>query len=283
MKTLVLASLLLASILARSSAAIVFSDNFDRADTSTIGNNWAETSTGSGDATIVNNELRIAGGTSAGRTYISQNTTTLSGYASQLNQNAGVVTWTFNMRTTVADPSGFGNTRNGIAFVLGTSSSDFLTGTGYAIVSGQSGSSDPIRLVRYTAGLITGSTITDVITASGTPFGDMGTEFLSIKVTYDPANDNWALSGRDDGTGFLDPTAGVLTPLGTAIDGTYTSSPLSFMGAFWNYSTTTGNDAFFDNTSVDVQAVPEPANIALSLFAGCFIAFTTLRHFHRRP
>lgn len=41
-------------------ATIVFTDDFNRADSSTLGNNWAETvSAGDGDARIASNRLEL--------------------------------------------------------------------------------------------------------------------------------------------------------------------------------------------------------------------------------
>ena len=258
-----------------TSAALVFSDDFNRSDSSTLGNNWVETSTGGGNAKIANNQLQIDNGTPAGRTYVSQDTRNFgSGYTPQLNQNAGTITWTFNMRANRNTLSGFTGGDYGIAFVLGTSSSDFLAGTGYAIVWGQSGT-DPLRLVRYTAGLTTGSTISSVITGSGSPFGDMGMEFLSLKVTYNPANNGWELLARNDSSSFADPSAGSFTSMGTATDSTYVNTSLNYMGALWDYNTAAGQSAFYDNLTI--TAVPEPTHLALGFFGLGLLAVSGTR------
>ena len=277
---------LLASLLAvlNCRAVVVFSDNFNRADSSTVGNGWTETSTGTGNAEIASSQLQIDNGGTAGRTYISQDTTTFgAGYASQLDQNSGTVTWTFNMHTTrTTELSGFGSGSYGIAFVLATSSSDFLTGSGYAVVWGQNPGTDPdpLRLVRYTAGLVVaGSTITDVITGSGSPFGDMSTEFLSVRVTYNPSDDMWSLAARDDAGSFADPSSGSLTALGTAADSTYTAGSLDYMGALWNYNTTAGQSADFDNLLIDV--IPEPGFYGAA-GAAFLLGVAALHAFRRR-
>lgn len=248
-----------------SNAAIVFHEDFNRSDNSVLGNNWVEASTGAGEAAIANNQLQIVNGNTAGRTYIYQDTQNFgSGYESQLNQNAGIVAWTLNMRANRSALSGFNSSSYGIAFVLGTSSSDFLTGTGYAIVWGQSGN-DPLRLVRYTAGLNTGSTISSVIAGSVSPFDNLGTEFLSIRVTYDPSNDSWELLAREDLSGFADPSTGDFASLGTAVDSTYVNTSLNYMGALWNYNTIANQSVMFDN--IELQAIPEPTAVALGIFA----------------
>ncbi len=171
-------------------------------------------------------------------------------YTPTLNTNVGVVTWTFNMRQPRADPAGFSSGNYGVAFVLGATSLTAATaGNGYAVVLGNAGSVDPIRLARYTTGLQ--GTITDIITSSG-GFADIGTEYLSIKVTYTPSTDTWELFLRDDLGVFADPAAGVLISQGTAPDATYTGGSLDYLGGYWQGSTTPIQTAYFDNSTVTV-------------------------------
>ncbi|MDD3687740.1 MAG: hypothetical protein PHE56_13360, partial [Bacteroidales bacterium] len=68
-----------------------------------------------------------------------------SPYNTTLSSNTGVVTWTFNIRQLRTDPAGFASGSYGVAFILGgTSTSTNNTGNGYAVVYGQSGSTDPV-------------------------------------------------------------------------------------------------------------------------------------------
>lgn len=92
------------------------------------------------------------------------------------------------MRQPRTDPAGFGTTSYGVAYVLaGTmSTTAATTGTGYAIALGQSGATDPIRLIRYSNGLQ--GTLTNIITSNTAGLTDFGTNYLSVKVTYDPAS-----------------------------------------------------------------------------------------------
>src|SRR4029077_4285623 len=131
---------------------------------------------------------------------------------------------------------------------------------GYAVVIGQSGSTDPVRLVSFTGGLHGHADVTNIISATGaagTP-GDPGTNYLSIKVTYDPFADKWELFARNDGTSaFTDPTTGTaLTSYGTAVNTTFVNTTMTNIGLFGRYDG--NNDSRqFDNVVVDPAGVPE--------------------------
>lgn len=178
-------------------------------------------------------------------------------YNTTLNLNTGAVTWNFNIRQIRTDPAGMGSGSYGAAFILaGTSTTTRTAGTGYAITYGQSGATDPVRLIEYTAGLGTSS---NIITSNTTGLTDFGAEYLSVRVIYTPSSNTWELLLRNDGAAaFADPAAGVLVSQGTAVNSTYTGTPLALMGAFWNGSTAGGQTAFFDNTSVIVGPAATP-------------------------
>ncbi|MGH9874076.1 MAG: C25 family cysteine peptidase [Pyrinomonadaceae bacterium] len=186
-----------------------------------------------------------------------------SPYNTILNANPGVVIWTFNMRQIRLDPAGFAATSYGVAFIVaGTSDTNNNTGSGYAIVLGQVGTTDPIRLARYSGGIQ--GTLTNII-VSNNGLTDFGTEYLSIKVTYTPSTDTWELFLRNDGgTAFADPAAGSLTSQGTLVDSTSTGTSLPLMGGWWQGSTAANQPAFFDNTTVTVE---EPTAVRLTAFA----------------
>jgi hypothetical protein len=184
-------------------------------------------------------------------------------YSTTLNSNPGLVTWTFNMRQIKTNPSGFSSSSYGNAYILaGTSGTTSTSGTGYAVVLGTSSSStDPIKLVRYTAGIKTSSTL---ITSNTSGLTDFGAEYVSVKVTYTPSTNTWQLYLRKDGTtAFQDPTTGTLTSQGTVVNSTYTASSLPIMGYFWNASTTAAQTAFLDNVTVSV-AVPSITSVTPS-------------------
>jgi len=184
-------------------------------------------------------------------------------YNTILNSNPGVVTWTFNMQQVRTDPAGFASGSYGVAFILaGTSNTSNNTGAGYAVVLGQSGAIDAVRLARYSNGIQ--GTLTNIIVSNTVGLADFGAEYLSIKVTYTPATDTWELFLRNDGgVAFADPATGSLTSQGTIVDGTSTGNSLPLMGAWWQGSTASNQPGFFDNTTVTVD---EPTAVSLTSF-----------------
>jgi hypothetical protein len=182
------------------------------------------------------------------------------GFDTTLANSAGVVTWSFNMRQIRDNPAGFSPTNSyGVAFVLGATGATLnKSGNGYAVVLGQSGSNDAVRLVHFTGGLQ--GAMTNVISAFSA-LADVGLEHLSLQVTYNPADNGWTLHGRDDGAAFADPLSGSLSFIGSATDSTYTGSDLTYMGGYWQGSTTASQNAKFDN--VTLSAIPEPASFGL--------------------
>lgn len=186
-------------------------------------------------------------------------------YNAQLNLNSGIVTWTFNIRTNRANLAGFTAGSYGMAFILaGSSTTANNAGNGYALVLGNTGGTDPFRLVKYTGGLISlGVTAppsaNDIIVSNTTGFTNIGTNYYSVKVTYTPGTNTWELFLRDDGTtAFADPEVGTLTTQGTAVDATHTGTSLGFMGGYWQGSTAGNQTCFFDNVKVTVPAAGTP-------------------------
>jgi trimeric autotransporter adhesin len=181
-------------------------------------------------------------------------------YNTTLNSNTGDITWTFNVRQPQANPSGFTSGNYGVAFILaGTSGTTNSIGTGYAVTLGNSGKTDPLRLVSYSAGLQTSTTI---ITSNTSGLSDFGNPYLSVKVVYTPSTNTWKLYVRNDGTVFLDPNSGSLTLQGSpTVNNTYTGAVLPIMGGFWNASTKVNQSALFDNVKVTI-AVPNIVSLA---------------------
>jgi hypothetical protein len=132
-------------------------------------------------------------------------------------------------RTTA--PSGFDGSNYGIATVLGADGSDFLADDGYAVVYGGTEGTKRYKLVRFAGGLDANGNITDIITSSGGAPASIN-NYVSIRVTYNPLNDNWSLFFRDDGnSAWADPSSGVTTQLGsTTANSTYTSTSLTSSG-----------------------------------------------------
>ena len=180
-------------------------------------------------------------------------------YTTTLSSSPGMVTWTFNMRQPQANPSGFASGNYGAAFILaGTSGTTNSSGTGYAVTLGNSGKTDPLKLVSYSAGL---QTTTQIVASNTTGLTDFGNTYLSVKVTYTPSTNTWQLYVRDDGTAFIDPNIGSLTSQGTATNSTFTSTASPIMGAFWNANTKSNQTALYDNVKVTV-IVPTTTSIS---------------------
>ncbi len=172
-------------------------------------------------------------------------------YNSILASNPGQVSWTFNMKQPRSNPSGLISGSYGNAFVLaGTANTTATTGNGYAVVLGNSGKTDPLRLIRYTAGL---RTSTNIISSNTTGLNDFGNPYLSVRVTYTPTTGIWQLYVRNDGyTAFQDPASGTLTLQGSVVNTSYTAQSLPLIGAFWNADNRNNQVAYFDNIQVSV-------------------------------
>ena len=207
---------------------------------------------------IVSSNLVISNTSPAGRDFAFVSLTNTSGFnTSYSSSTATSLEWYVNMRQTRSDPSGFDSSGYGAAFIIGASSSNFTGAgvTGYALLYGQSGATDPLRFAYFTNGLALNSSIVNVITSTNTG-ADIGAQFLSLKLTYNVTSNSWSLFGTTNAS-FVDPwTNSSLVSYGTASNSTYTGTSLSFMGGFWNYATGAGENAFFDNIRVaSVSAV----------------------------
>jgi hypothetical protein len=171
-----------------------------------------------------------------------------SPYNTILSANPGNVTWTFNMRQPRANPSGLTSGLYGAAFILaGTAGTTISSGTGYAVTLGNTGKVDPIKLIRYNAGLSSSTLITQ---SSTTGLTDFGSQYLSIKVVYTPGTNNWQLYVRNDGTSFTDASTGTLTLQGAGVNNTSTGTALTIMGPYCNAGTNAGQVTTYDNVRV---------------------------------
>jgi hypothetical protein len=236
----------------------VFTDDLNRATLSPGGSpslTYTNTLVGTSTADITSNSyLTIANGNTAGISFVAADQSNFSiPFNTTLNSNEGLITWTFNFKfNRTSSPSGLSSGSYGTAIVLAGTSSDLTTGNGYAIAYGQSGTTDPIRLVKYTNGI---NSSTNII-SSGTNDISAVNNYVSVRVTYDPQTDNWSLYLRDDGSSsWTDPSSGVTIQIGsTTTDNEYTSTPLSYFGFVWAHSTTIAstNSSDFDNYTVSV-------------------------------
>ncbi|MFO0001417.1 MAG: hypothetical protein ACK559_09815, partial [bacterium] len=142
----------------------------------------------------------------------------------------------------------FSSSNYGVAFVLASNDANVgISGSGYAVALGQSGSTDPVRLIRFNGGLR--GTLDNIIASNTSGLSDFGTQYLSVRVVYTPATNSWQLLLRNDGaSAFADPASGTLISQGTAINNTHTStSSMQFTGGYWQGNTEATQTASFDN------------------------------------
>ncbi len=159
------------------------------------------------------------------------------------------------MRTSRADPSGFLTGNYGNAFILAGSALDPATGTGYAVIHGEAtvGAVDYLRLVRYSAGIATNTSI-----ITGTT--DFGHEYLAVRVVYTPSTNTWQLFSAS-GAAFPAPASAAFLE-GTVVDATYTGTPLPYVGCYFQHNTAALDRATFDNIYV-----PFDCNSTIATFA----------------
>lgn len=176
-----------------------------------------------------------------------------------LSQNAGIVSWTFNMRQLRTNPAGLTDGLYGVGYILaGTEESTNKVGKGYAIMLGQSGNKDAIRFVTYNNGIQNYYT---KFSSKTSGLSDFGREYTSIRVEYNPVNNEWSLYLRKDNTtSFNDPNSGTLVYQGMIANAEFVNEPLTMTGAYWNAATAQKQTAFFDNISVSV-VTPEIISI----------------------
>lgn len=239
-------------------------DHFNRTASSTVGipssggsTAWTETEAGDGTKVqIFNNMLFIdncissdpsgsSGGTTTER--VSFNGETY--YESIFNNSDGTMNWLFNMRSNNSNLSGFAGSAYAMAFILGCDQADFTASgsDGYAVVVGNSGTTDNIKIVRFTNGLSADANVTDIVASDI----DIDANYASVKVSFNPCDGGWTLYARNDGaSAFTAPNVSSPAFSGpfTATNTTHTALDLKYFGAAWKHnSSCVGNDAYFDN------------------------------------
>ncbi len=220
-------------------------DNFNRPDHTALGGGWTEVESGAPTTIQLQTQQVVCRtGGATGREWFYQD---IASYYNPTYQNAGnvVYTWGFNMRQNRTNPSGFNTNNYGVMFVLGNSSASYSTGQGYGVALGNSGTVDPLRLVRFTGGFDANSDLTDLIS-----YGDFGNEYLTVRVDFDVAARKWYLYVHDS-TAFRDPTTLTTAHLRDSIvDSTYTGIALPYLGGFYNHASGSSNTAFFDHVVI---------------------------------
>lgn len=233
-------------------------DDFNRTDNNTVGipssggsTSWVETETGDGSRLRIGNNTLILSNcnvspTSGANGLEQAQFDGTAKYATTFANANGELVWLFNMRNSKNTPSGFSTTNTyGAAVVLGCSESDFTSATanGYAVILGNVGSPDPVKLVYFTGGLTSNSNVHNVAVSSYT--GE--TNYLSVKVNFDPCSSEWSLYVRNDGSSFAAPNVGSLGSAFTATNSTYTASLLPYFGALWQHGSSCSETLTIDN------------------------------------
>ena len=145
---------------------VVLLDDFNRANNASVGSGWTETETGGpGSASIAGNQLKLSSGT-AGRDFVVRDLS--ARYNPVLSSNRTQLTWAWNTRQSRPNPSGFGASNYGNAFVIAASSPNLASAgtSGYAVVVGNANTPDPIRLVRFSDGLSANANLVNVFSTT---------------------------------------------------------------------------------------------------------------------
>ena len=237
-------------------------DHFNRADNNTVGVPSSETSAtytelGTGDGSrqrISNNQLLLSNcdsdGSSSGNGYERVSFNMSNRYETTYNDAGGVLNWKFNMRSTRSSPSGFPGASNvyASAVILGSSQSDFAnaSASGYAVIIGNQGSPDPVKLIRFASGLNAEANVTDVAVSSQT--GE--TNYFSVNVSFDPCTGLWSLWVRNDGVAFVDPTTGSMGTAVTATNTTHTATDLIYGGFAFQHGSSCSELLLIDNFNI---------------------------------
>jgi gliding motility-associated-like protein len=176
-------------------------------------------------------------------------------FTTVFTNNTDIIEWSFNFRSPNETPQGLTNGGAGFvggAFVLGLDSptlrSCSYTTVGYAVTFGDaSGGGNFVKLVRVNGGTTDGNCATNnqphytffnwngtnTTTCMISDNVALTTSWYSVKVQYNPANDEWRLFVRNDGGTKTDPqTLNDGHCKGAKIDATYTGSNLPIMGMY---------------------------------------------------
>ncbi|MGB1317383.1 MAG: hypothetical protein ACPG5W_04225, partial [Flavobacteriales bacterium] len=236
-------------------------DDFNRTNNNVVGvpssetvTSYTETGTGNGSRSrIEDNQLLLAncnnGSGSGGSNGMEQVMFNVENRHETVYDNAGsLLEWVFNMNQNRSNPSGFGSNTYAAGMVLGSTTLDVEAGSanGYAVIIGNGGDPDPVKLVRYANGLTNNSNISDVAVSSQ----NSDESHFSVKVTYNPCDGEWSLYVRDDGSSFADPNVGSLGSAFTGTDQTHTASDLKFFGMVWQHGVSCTETAVFDNVNI---------------------------------
>jgi hypothetical protein len=199
-------------------------------------------------------------------------------YKKRLDQVASTnrIEWSFNMRLGTT-ATGFADGNIGAAVILaGSTTTPRNSGLGYAIViDGE----NRVKLVSYNGGVVNPTSIINSNDRAGQPATDnyneaVGTQYLSVKVTFVRSTNTWNLFVRKDGTtAFADPATidnSYLISNSNVTNTSYISNTnLDYYGAFFN-GRDNGDAATFDNFTTKVVSTlsATPLPVTLTYFKG---------------
>jgi len=218
---------------------------------------------------VKNNKLEISGCTLANATCLANPTSTANmdmslRYPTVFSTAAGNMEWYFNMQQSRADPNGFAPGEYGAAFVIGSNTNDPAAPVkyGYAVIFGEAGTADPVRLVSFNGNAFNSSTFTNILSVASPA---VKTNCMSVKVGYNPCTSQWSLTVRDDGASFADPAT--ITGVGaTAVNSTFTASNLLWMGEVWNHGSSCDlvkfDNIYIPNTGANTGTYTWKGNIS---------------------
>lgn len=259
--------MVLCAALAFSSAAFAsgtaFFDDFARPD-GPVGNDW--NSGGLGNSSISNGMMYLRTGAVSGRDWIWRDSSSwLSGYDPNFASAGGTITWSYQFTSSRDSMGGFGNGSYAMAFVMGSSTSQVTDAgaKGYAVLVGNTGSPDPLRLQYFENGLSSeagvpssGSNVLASWNAGASEFN--GNEAFSVRVEFVPATDTWSLYAATNGWNVPLTTADWR---GSAIH--EPQEELPFFDIFFNHSTG-AHFSQWDQVRVAVLA-DEPTGVSSNL------------------
>ena len=184
-----------------------------------------------------------------------------------LKDNYGLVSWTYamkNNRNSTGGTAGFQGTQMGAAVVLAATDGNFYspssaTSNGYAVIIVKESINETngyaASLIKFSNGLSDRT----VIVAPPVHISNSGTSWITINVVYNPENDEWTLSVRDEDSttakGDVMASTPALTTYGTAVDATYTSSTMTHFGFALNTPNSGAPGAIGNALSVDDYTV----------------------------
>lgn len=242
-------------------------DDFARPDSNILGNTpteptsiqWAEkgqevgseTSLTSGETIRIENETAVLqSGAKNGQKWAALDMSNVDGYPTTLDDASGVVTWAFNMRQNRSNPEGFSAGEHGLMYVLAASGNDFPgSANAYAVVVGQDGASDALKLVSFNGGFGKEGDFQEIASWST----DIGTEYLSVRVTFDADDKTWTLFAEKASGSYprSDPrTVPASAERDSAQNSDLTGDGQKFTGILWNHGQDDTARAVFDDLYV---------------------------------